>query len=253
MKEVSYMDIHNEGITAFESDMFVHLHDSKLLIRYDSNLIAFKRMPNVQEFSKTEKYLHDYHLERNQKHLKFTFPPNEKIEKEVLAKLIREGYDIGFTELYTINPLNFPKVKKQPEIEVVPVSDSELEDFLALSYQQDSIYGSEFAARKRENNKLHFENSKFWQVLAYYGGIPAGGLEIIIQDQTVEIDGLFVLSEFQRKKVAAHMQQLVMESFSDKTVILVADGEDTPKEMYKKQNYQYAGFRYEAVKVLPNN
>ncbi|TRZ35595.1 N-acetyltransferase [Niallia circulans] len=250
MKGISYMDIHNEGVTAFESDMFVHLHDLKIPIRYDSNLIAFKRMPNVQEFSKTEKYLHDYHLERNQKHLKFTFPPNEKIEKEVLAKLISEGYDIGFTELYKIVPQNFPKVKKQQDIEVVHVSDSGLEDFLTLSYQQDSIYGSEFAASKREVNKLHFKDSKFWQVLAYYVGIPAGGLEIIIQDQTVEIDGLFVLPEFQRKKIAAHMQQFVMESFPDKTVILVADGEDTPKEMYQKQNYQYVGYKYEAIKVF---
>lgn len=40
-----------------------------------------------------------------------------------------------------------------------------------------------------------------------------------------------------------------MESFPEKTVILVADGEDTPREMYKKQNYQYHGFRYETQKV----
>ncbi|WP_264196134.1 hypothetical protein [Metabacillus niabensis] len=40
-----------------------------------------------------------------------------------------------------------------------------------------------------------------------------------------------------------------MESFPEKIVILVADGEDAPREMYKKQNYNYHGFIYETQKV----
>jgi hypothetical protein len=32
-------------------------------------------------------------------------------------------------------------------------------------------------------------------------------------------------------------------------VILVADGEDTPRLMYQKQNYHCLGFRYEVQKV----
>jgi hypothetical protein len=42
----------------------------------------------------------------------------------------------------------------------------------------------------------------------------------------------------------------VMDRFANNTIILVADGEDTPREMYQKQNYRYLGFRYEAQKVL---
>lgn len=40
-----------------------------------------------------------------------------------------------------------------------------------------------------------------------------------------------------------------MDSFPKRVVVLVADGEDTPKEMYKKQNYQYYGLKYEAQKI----
>jgi len=39
-------------------------------------------------------------------------------------------------------------------------------------------------------------------------------------------------------------QKFVMEQFSDKTIILVADGEDTPREIYRRQNYQYYRFKY---------
>lgn len=41
-----------------------------------------------------------------------------------------------------------------------------------------------------------------------------------------------------------------MNQFFDKTVILVADGEDTPREMYRKQHYQYLGFKYVVMKIF---
>ena len=247
---MTYMNTHKEGVIVLETDMFRHYHDASMLIRYDSNLIAFKRMPNLKEFSNTEKYLQEYHFDRGQNHLKFVFPPNEKIEEELLGNLSREKYNIGFMELYKINPRKFPKEEKRNEIEIVHIGKAQLEDFLTLSYQQDLIFGAEFAALTRENNRRHFHDSTIWQVLAYYNGAPAGGLEAIIKEQTVEIDGLFVLPDFQRKRIAAHLQQFVMKSCPEKTVILLADGEDTPREMYRKQNYEYVGFQYEAVKVF---
>ena len=44
------------------------------------------------------------------------------------------------------------------------------------------------------------------------------------------------------------MQRKIMDLFPNKTIILLADGEDTPREMYQRQNYQQQGFQYEALK-----
>lgn len=244
------MDIHKEGEVVLDTARFRHYHDPKMLSRYDSNFIAFKEMPNKKEFSDTEKYLQEYHVARGQKHVKFVFPPNEKLDDSLLTNLSSEGYDTGFTELYKINPRDFPGYEMQKEIEIAHVGANQLEDFLTLNYQQDLVFGSAFASMKQENNRSHFKDSAFGQVIAYYNGVPAGGLVAILKEQTVEIDGLFVLPEFQRKQIAAHLQQFVMKSFPEKTVILLADGEDTPREMYKKQNYEYVSFQYETVKVF---
>ncbi len=65
----------------------------------------------------------------------------------------------------------------------------------------------------------------------------------------MEIDNLFVDVSFRNKGIGSRLQKYAMEVFPNKTVILVADGEDTPKDMYRKQNYEYCGFSYEAVKV----
>ncbi|WP_040373640.1 GNAT family N-acetyltransferase, partial [Peribacillus psychrosaccharolyticus] len=64
-----------------------------------------------------------------------------------------------------------------------------------------------------------------------------------------EIDGLTVDENFRNKGIGSKLQEFVMETFPEKLVILIADGEDTAREMYKKQNYQYHGFKYEAQKI----
>ncbi|UPG63753.1 GNAT family N-acetyltransferase [Metabacillus endolithicus] len=85
--------------------------------------------------------------------------------------------------------------------------------------------------------------------MAYYKGNPAGYVDIIISSKTAEIDNLAVDEEFRNKGIGSRLQKFAMETFPEKTVILIADGEDTPKEMYKKQNYQYCGFKYGVQKV----
>ncbi len=87
-------------------------------------------------------------------------------------------------------------------------------------------------------------------MLALYKGNPAGSVDIIIEKDTAEIDGLVVDEDFQKKGIGSRLQKFVMENFHDKTIILVADGEDTPREMYRRQNYQYHGFKYHAQKVF---
>lgn len=123
------MDIHKEGEVVFDTARFRHYHDPKMLSRYDSNFIAFKEMPNKKEFSDTEKYLQEYHVARGQKHVKFVFPPNEKLDDSLLTNLSSEGYDTGFTELYKINPRDFPGYEMQKEIEIAHVGANQLEDF----------------------------------------------------------------------------------------------------------------------------
>ena len=87
------------------------------------------------------------------------------------------------------------------------------------------------------------------QLLALYKGTPAGAVEIIISENIAEIDNLGVDEDFQKKGIGSRLQKFVMDTFHDKTIILVADGQDTPKEMYKRQNYQYLSYHYYCQKV----
>lgn len=249
MKNITFDHIYNLGKVVAENDQYKHFHYPEMLTSYSSNFIEFKHLPSLPEFKEAEHYLREYHLKQGQKHVKFTFPDNEKPSFELISFFNDNGYELGFMELYSIKPEQFPTLMNNPDIEIAKVTDESLEIYSNLQYQHNLEYGIEFAKQKNELIKRQFENPDIIQILAFYKGIPAGYVVVIVSEKTAEIDNLTVDEKFQNKGIGRKLQQYVMESFPEKMIILIADGEDTPREMYKKQNYQFQGFKYEAQKV----
>jgi GNAT superfamily N-acetyltransferase len=247
--QITFENIFIHSHVVAENNLYKHFHFPEMLSRYDSNYIEFKTFPTLGEFKHAESYLSEYHQRNGQKHVKFKFPVDKKVPAELVNYLNQANYDIGFLELYAIQPNRFPEVKDNPDIEVQIVTEKKLRDFLSLQYQQDIVFGSDFANQKVELNKRIFEDPTIMQLLASYKGTPAGAVDVIISKDTAEIDNLGVDEAFQKKGIGSRIQKFVMDTFHDKTVILVADGQDTPKEMYKRQNYQYLGYQYYTQKV----
>ncbi|MFJ7409020.1 MULTISPECIES: GNAT family N-acetyltransferase [unclassified Lysinibacillus] len=248
MNNITFDHIEKIGPIIFEDEFCQHVHYPEMLSRYDSNYILFKMMPSLTTFKEIEQMLRTFHQKHNQKHLKFIFPSNEKISPDIHSYLTEEKYDIGFLELYTIEPSQFA-TRVNHHVDVQPVTEDNLEVFLKLQYEEDLKYGETFATEKQALLKRRFHDPSKHQLLAYFDGFPAGSMELIEEDTTVEIDNLFVLEAFQRNGVGTQLQQYVMQKFHHKIVILVADGEDTARDMYQKQNYVYQGFQYEVLKV----
>jgi GNAT superfamily N-acetyltransferase len=249
MEQITFKEIYVFGQVVLEENLYKHIHYPEMLLRYDSNFVEFKRMPSLEEFKTVEAYLRQFHLNHGQKHVKFYFPDNEKPTGEIVDYMNDAGYYIGFLELYAIQPNEFPTVSPNPDIAIQKVLDRNFDVYLTLQFRQDLVYGSQFASQKQDLHKRNFLNPNLQQLLAFYKGIPAGSVDIIISGETVEIDNLVVDEIYQKKGIGSRLQKFVMENFQNKTVILVADGEDTPKEMYKKQSYQFQGFKYYSQKV----
>ena len=249
MKQITFEDIYILGKTVEENDLYRHYHYPEMLVRYDSNFIEFKTLPTLTEFKEVENYQREFHMNRGQKHVKFSFPENVKPEGELISYLTDKNYDIGFLELYAIQPKEFPTVRSNPDIDIQIVTDKSLQAFLDLQYIYDVEIGKEFAEQKADLIKRQFNDRDILQVLAFYKGEPAGYVDVIISNETVEIDNLTVDESFQKKGIGSRLQKFVMDTFPEKVVILVADGEDTPREMYIKQNYRYKGFKYEIYKI----
>ncbi|HLO11404.1 MAG TPA: GNAT family N-acetyltransferase [Pseudoneobacillus sp.] len=250
MKNITFKNIYKSGQIVQENDLYIHVHNPEMLLQYDSNYIAFKKMPTTEEFKAAESYLKTYHEKYGQKHVRFYFPEGVTLTPELMYHFKDDAYFLfGFQELYSIQPDQFPAVKDHPEIDIQSVSNETLDVFLKFQYELDSANGNDFADQKQGQHLRNFKDEKIVQIIAFYNGKIAGSLDVIISDDTAEIDGFMVHEDFQKKGIGSRMQKYVMNRFSDKTVILVADGEDTAREMYQKQNYQFLDLQYNALKV----
>ncbi|RSK29361.1 N-acetyltransferase [Bacillus sp. HMF5848] len=250
MDNINFNHIHKYGTLVMKNELFNHVHNPEVLLQYDSNFIKFNRVPTKEEFLNTEAYLMAYHKKYGQEHVKFYFPEGEKLPTYLTDYFHENNFSLGFLELYAINPASFPKVESNINIQVHEVTIDTLDMYLNLQFKEDSSHGETYAKQKQAQCISTFSNNDILQMIAFYQNAPAGAVDVIVKEQTVEIDNLLVATEFQRKGIGSSIQKYIMDRFPEKTVILVADGEDTPRHMYRKQNYQYLGFQYEAMKVF---
>ncbi len=249
LKNITFENINQPGRVVYENDLYFQIQDPEMLQMYDYNYIQFKKIPSLVEFKEAAHYLRAYHLINGQNHVKFYFPSNKKLTTELKDYFNESYYCFSYLELYVIQPNQFPTVNDDSEIDIQRVSNESLDTYLKFQYEKDLENGPDFADQKRRMNIRNFQVEKIMQLIAYYKGIPAGTVDIYIQAETAEIDSLFVHKSFQKKGIGSRLQKFVMNEFFEKIVILVADGEDTPREMYRKQKYQYLGFKYVVMKV----
>lgn len=244
---VTFKDIETDGDILIETDRYIHYQTLNKRIQYDSNKIVYKEMPDLEMFQKDEQMLKELHEQNQQPFLKFVFPENETIDRLLATYLSEQGYEYSWLELY----INYDKTflqKCNNEVEVMETNEDNLVDFLNLSYEFDKEFGEDYAELKITTNKQQFLTVNPIQVLSYYNGKPAGILLIWNHEQYVELDSFAVDKTLRRNGIGTAMQAYVAHVAQDRPIILVADGEDSAKEMYKAQGYKYSGFQYEALK-----
>jgi len=239
--------INISGTIEHENKLYKHYSLPVVPDRYDSNFIKFKILPTLNQFKDAEQYLMKIHKTRHQNHVKFVFPQDHTLPKNIKEYLEQQQYSIGILELYAIQPNKF-QGQQNEEVLVEFVTEQTLEGYIQLHYEDTLQWGEKYANDMSSFRKSNFLNENIKQVIAIYEDKIVGSVDLIVTEFTVEIDNLYVLPAMQKKGIGSSIQQFVMDNYLEKTVILVADGEDTPREMYKKQGYQYLGFEFNALK-----
>ena len=246
---MNFQSINQYGNIIDNNELFTQYHDSQMPIKYDSNYISFREVPTLAEFIEVETYLKRYHQGFNQNHLKFTIPGEKTLPKELESYLTNLEYSIGTLEMYKVNPSNF-KGNRSDNTNIQYVTEYNWELFAQMQFNEDLRFGQGFAMAKQPFLKRVAQLSK-WRAIMVYDeeNQPVGSLELIISEDTVEIDNLFIVEHKQKQGYGTQLQAFVMNAFPTKTVILVADGDDTPKEMYKRQGYEFVDRVFEILKV----
>ncbi|WP_080146873.1 GNAT family N-acetyltransferase [Marinilactibacillus piezotolerans] len=252
MNEFNLLHTHSTMID--ENEFFEQFFNENLPERYDSNFFRLKYQPTIAEFELIEQMQLVYHLDAGLKHLKFYWPPNKGFTPEIVSYFEQEGYQIEMLELYSIEPAQFKAGKTDSEITIEPLSAQILKDFYQVNEPADRLHGQEFVNLKRRMYAAMVDDPAIVPYIAFIDGTAVGTVTAIVGDKTVEIDDLLTSENYRHQGVATALQKQVMQlaESQQKRVILVADGDDTPREMYLKQNYMFIGYQLGALKILPD-
>lgn len=228
-----------------------HNHDARFM--YDYNFMRLKYQPTLEEFKLIEKILLEFHEDMEMDHVKFYWPEDYGFTEPLVEYLSTNGYGIEILELYALEPKDFLSSRSNPSVTVEFVTAETLEDFKRINRVQDVNINETFAQQKQELYDLDFDDSSVQQIIAYLDSQPVGGVDLLVREETVEIDNFFVLEEFQKQGIGTEIQKFIMDAAGSRAVILVADAEDTPKDMYLKQNYTYLSYQVGALKEFPSS
>ena len=246
---LSFQNIYVFAELKKETDVFKHFTLDEVKERYDSNFIEFKVKPTILQFQEAEGYLKQFHFDRGQKFLKFVFPQDIELPVELEKYVQAQGYEINFLEMYAIRPTEFIKDRINTDVKIEYVTKETLSQYVALHYEDALQWGETFAFNKQNMLIRDFHEQRKKQIVAIRNGEVIGSVDVIVNEDTAELDQFYVIPSYQRQGVGTIIQQFVMNEFVDKFIILVADGEDTPREMYAKQGYCYIGKQNSILKT----
>ncbi|ULG74338.1 GNAT family N-acetyltransferase [Macrococcus brunensis] len=241
---VSFKDTKQVAEVYSENTRYTHFHTPSQLIRYYSNYFEYQVMPSLETFKDDEKMQTDFHEQRGQKHLLFIFPENVPLPQDIKDYAEDAGYTVEKMELYQTEQLTLGK--RAGEVKIVG-DDQTFRDFLSVCRVGELEYGEEFADLKIDMHTADRADDTVIQLVAYDNGQPVGKLEAILNGELIELDDFYVLETSRGKGIGTALQEKVLDY--GQSLILIADGNDTPRDMYERQGYRKVSERYELLKV----
>ncbi|MGK0577702.1 GNAT family N-acetyltransferase [Macrococcus capreoli] len=247
---ISFKQTHVDADLFTENERYKHYHTPSQRVKYYANYYEYKEVPDVAQFLKDYHEQKKFHEKHNQHHALFIFPENVQLDCQLVETAKALGFSLEKMELYLLKTIHG---SKETDIEVVQVvaDDDVLTDFLEVCREGDLEYGEAFADLKETTHRRDLENEQILQFVGYKHGFPAGKVEAVESEQFVELDDFYVLDAMRKQGVGTALQQAIWQYAEKvgKQVILIADGNDSPREMYQKQGYVLVSERYELLRV----
>lgn len=248
----TFKDIENHREIYTENELFIQYVNRELSDRYDANCMLLKFSPTLPEFKIIEQIQMDTQLDLKHKHIKFLWPENIGLMPNVLDYIDKKEYKIGMLNLYFVTQDLFRDIDINKDLEIIEVTKNHFDDFVRINLEEDSIHGSQFVAHKEKMYPFQFELEYTTFLLGYVGDEPVGSMILNESDHFLEIDNVLTISDFRNKKVASTLLNYIVKKYSPNkdSIILVADAEDSVKEMYEQLGFQFVSYQISAEKEI---
>lgn len=251
MKNVRFEFINTYGQVVEENEGYSFYHLEEVKNRYDSNFIELLEMPTIEEFKQLVEELRILAIRYGNEHGNIVFPEGLKPSEDLIEVAKDLGFEWGIIELYKIKPYDFVggNRREKQALQIGWITPELVDAYCQMHYEEkvQTTGDVDYATAMLKYKRGLIERGEIRIVVAMLNDKIVGSTDLIWHEQFVEIDNFFVKPNHQKEGIGTAIQQFVMKEAGERTVILVADGQDSPREMYRKQGYQYVNFRYEAL------
>lgn len=248
MTHGSINDIYIDGNIVENHKRYTRFLTPRQPLKFDANKWVYHEMPDVLTFKADMMLQQKHHRAQESYHLNFDFPEDTPLSQDMLRFLRASGFELGCIEMYAIEGDILQKLTDEP-IDLKKVTHQTVQDYMNIFNIMGEPYGEDYLKEAGNHiiEQVKLGTNKLDYYVAYDEGAPVGILNLISTCHTLEIDGFAVKPEQQRRGIGTRMQAQVGKFANQRLVILVADAEDTVKDMYVKQGYTYLHFRYSAL------
>lgn len=252
MQDFTFDNMFTLADTYDETELYYFIGNRKVPSMYSNNKIVLDFVPTAEELDILEDNFLDYAYDLNLAYYSFVLPMNQPLAPDLFASIGEVGYEISLTKLMVLDPADFKATTKAKDtygdrLVLKEVDPSIEQDYFNFNQVFDKAIddSGQFAAQKLNYYPWFLAENNTTALAVYIDDKLVAITDIIRLAHAYEIDNFQVLDDYQRQGIGSLIQQWVCDKAlaEGKMVILSADADDTPYDMYVKQGYQDQGMQ----------
>ncbi|MGB5822671.1 MAG: GNAT family N-acetyltransferase [Proteocatella sp.] len=252
-----YREIENSYIQNFSKKEdcgdYLRFYDDKLPGMYAFNFILIKESMESGNIHGFVCNILEQAKASSKEFLKILLHPQISIDEHLKSKFIEGGFELKTNIYMKLNNEKLDGFKLNGDCTVkIASKETEFKDVAVLDIKTcvesgiPEAFANEKSARKGGVYKSSDRNLKAY--VSYLGDVPVGKCELYLDHGYAKIEDFDVIEKYQRRGIGtAMLKTMITDARGRKAenIYLIADKDDTPKEMYLKLGFEIIAEEYE--------
>lgn len=237
--DYSFINVHTKSKVVLETDNYLIRRRIKSKLSFSDNYLEIKNVPTTEE--EMDNYIsvcRNYFRDNGVDFIHIALPENQDINKKINKYLKKEDFNRMEFALYVLDSRKYECLFNN-NYTVEQLTKVDYDRYSNFMYNVDlELANEEWADHNRDSVYENIRSEDMMQIVAKDNDKIIGTVNIIIDDDFIEIDNLYVLEKYRRKGVASYLINYAIKELGKDYVILVADEADTPKYMYENMKFK---------------
>lgn len=239
-----------------DNELFTFYANTLIPLGFDFNKMVLKGPLEPAALPLLEDIFLDYAKELKLSYYSFEYPYNLPLGPELLNILEKRNYGLSMLKHLVLDPKVFKgSALKNKKVIIRPLNATDLQAYDRFEKEFNLPYGEPFAKQKQDANHQLFDEESVTFLGAFLDGKLVGSSKVYEASTHFELDDVGVSKDYRHLGIASALEQYLVQKAlkSHRLIELLADGDDTPYEMYLKQGYVDLGFHVNFVKPLEDS